>query len=88
VPDLPGVLGVAVVLFASTNVDDLVLLAAFFSDPHLRARSVVAGQFLGIGALVSFSAAAALAVMTVPEGYVAFLGVVPLTLGLRGLPEL
>jgi cadmium resistance protein CadD (predicted permease) len=83
--DLLGVLGVAVVVFASTNVDDVFLLAAFFADPHLRARSVVTGQFLGIGALVAASAAAAWASLAVPEGYPALLGAVPLALGLRSL---
>ena len=83
--DLLAVLGVAVVVFASTNVDDVFLLAAFFADPHLRPRTVVAGQFLGIGALVTASAAAALAALAVPEGYPALLGAVPLALGLRKL---
>ena len=85
---LLGVLGLAVVVFASTNVDDIFLLAAFFADPQLRARSVVLGQFLGIGALVVASAVAALASLVVPEGVPALLGVVPLVLGLRKLWEL
>ncbi|HYR07145.1 MAG TPA: cadmium resistance transporter [Longimicrobium sp.] len=83
--DLLGVLGVAVVVFASTNVDDVFLLAAFFADRHLRAHSVVLGQFLGIGALVAASAAAAWASLAVPEGYPAMLGAIPLALGLRKL---
>src|SRR5687768_14137157 len=83
--DRLGVLGVAVVVFAATNVDDVFLLAAFFADRHLRARSVVLGQFLGIGALVAASAAAAWAALAVPAGYPALLGAVPLALGLRGL---
>ncbi|HKP76139.1 MAG TPA: cadmium resistance transporter [Longimicrobiaceae bacterium] len=83
--DLLGVLGVAVVVFASTNVDDVFLLAAFFADRHLRAHSVVLGQFLGIGALVAASAAAAWASLAVPDGYPAMLGAVPLALGIRKL---
>lgn len=80
-----GVLGVAVVVFASTNVDDIFLLAAFFADRHLSPRSVVIGQFLGIGALVGASAGAAWASLAVPEGYIALLGIVPLALGLHRL---
>lgn len=83
--DLLGVLGTAVVVFASTNVDDVFLLAAFFADPRRSARSVVLGQFLGIAALVAASAAAAWASLAVPAGYPALLGVVPLALGLRAL---
>jgi len=83
--DLPAALGVAVVVFASTNVDDVFVLAAFFADPRLRVRAIVLGQFLGIGALVAASAAAACAWLAMPDGYPALLGVVPLALGLQKL---
>ena len=79
------VLGIGIVVFVSTNVDDILLLSAFFADPHLTARSVVIGQFAGIGALVAASALAAVAAITVPEGWVALLGLVPLALGVRQL---
>src|SRR4029079_15741907 len=85
---LLGVLGVAAVVFATTNTDDLFLLAAFFSAPHLRARAVVLGQFLGITLLVVASAAAAWASVAVGAGYTALLGAAPLALGLRKLWEL
>jgi cadmium resistance protein CadD (predicted permease) len=78
-------LGIGVVVFASTNVDDIFLLSAFFADPHLRPRSVVAGQFLGIGALVTASAVAALAAVVIPPGWSSLLGLVPLWLGVRRL---
>jgi cadmium resistance protein CadD (predicted permease) len=80
--DLIPSLSVAVVVFVSTNVDDVLLLAAFFADPCLSPRAVVAGQFLGIGALVAASAAAALAALVIPAAYVALLGIIPLGLGL------
>ena len=83
--ELLTTLGVAVAVFASTNVDDVLLLAAFFADPHLRARAVVLGQFLGIGALTGVSAAAAWASLVVPPGYPALLGAVPLALGFHKL---
>ena len=83
--DLPSILGIGVVVFVSTNFDDIFLLSAFFADPRLRPRSVVAGQFLGIGALVAASALAALAALVIPEGWTALLGIVPLVLGVRGL---
>ena len=83
--DVLGMIGVGVVVFASTNLDDIFLLAAFFADPRLPARSVVLGQFLGIGALVSASAVAAWGALAVPPGYTALLGAVPLALGLRRL---
>ena len=73
----------AAAIFASTNIDDLLLLSALFADPHLGARSIVLGQFLGIGLLFGASAVAALATLAVPEGWTALLG-----LGLRGLLRL
>jgi len=81
-------LGIGIVVFASTNIDDMLLLAAFFADPRLRRRSIVAGQYLGIGALVLASASAALLALALPDGWVALLGVVPLLLGLSKLPAL
>jgi len=78
-------LGVGIVVFACTNVDDLLLLSAFFSDPSFKLRHVVAGQLLGIAVLVAVSAACALFAVVVPEGWIGLLGVVPLGLGLHGL---
>jgi cadmium resistance protein CadD (predicted permease) len=78
-------LGIGIVVFASTNIDDIFLLAAFFADPQLRHRSIVIGQYLGIGALVLVSALAALLALALPDGWVALLGVVPLLLGLSRL---
>lgn len=81
-------IGISTTVFVSTNIDDIFLLAAFFADPHLRARAVVAGQFLGIGVLVLGSVLASVAALAIPEGYTALLGVVPLLLGVRKLGEL
>jgi len=84
VPDL----GIAIAVFASTNIDDIFLLAAFYADPRLRHRSVVVGQYLGIGALVLVSALAALLALAFPDGWVALLGMVPLAMGFSKLPAL
>lgn len=78
-------LGIGIVVFASTNIDDLFLLAAFFADPQLRHRSIVIGQYLGIGALVVVSALSALLALALADGWVALLGVVPLLMGLTKL---
>jgi cadmium resistance protein CadD (predicted permease) len=78
-------LGIGVVVFASTNIDDLLLLSAFFAHPQLRTRNIVLGQFLGIGALIAASLIAALAALVIPAGWTALLGLVPLGLGVRGL---
>jgi cadmium resistance protein CadD (predicted permease) len=78
----------AAVVFASTDIDDLVLLTAFFADSRLRRGAIVAGQFLGIAALLGASLAAAAASLAVPPHWPALLGVVPFGLGLWKLPDL
>ncbi|WP_438036935.1 cadmium resistance transporter [Sorangium sp. So ce204] len=81
---LPAV-GVSVVVFVSTNIDDILLLSALFADPGFTPAQVVAGQLLGIAALVIVSAACALLAVRVPDGGIGLLGLAPLALGLRGL---
>lgn len=78
-------LSLAAVVFVSTNVDDILLIAMLFADRALARRAVIGGQFLGIGALVAVSAVAGVAALAVPEGYIALLGAVPLFLGLQKL---
>jgi len=78
----------AIVVFLSTNVDDIFLLAAFYSDSKIRPRSVVFGQFLGIGTLVVVSCLAAWLAIALPPGLISLLGVVPLGLGIKQLVAL
>lgn len=41
---LIGPVGLAILLFASTNVDDIFVLLGFFADPKYRTRDIVMGQ--------------------------------------------
>jgi hypothetical protein len=86
--DLLPAIGIAIAVYASTNIDDLLILAVFFADPRVRISAVVAGRFLGLAVLVLASATAALLAMAVPGEWIALLGLVPLALGLRLLPAL
>lgn len=83
--DLVSLIGVAVAVFVSTNIDDILILSALYAEPHLKSRSVVVGQFLGIGTLVTVSAIAALATFVVPRGWTGLLGIFPLAMGIRAL---
>ena len=77
---------VAVVVFATTNVDDLVVLTFFFmatrNDGRLRAWQVVAGQAAGIAALTASAAVAAIGLLVMPGRWIGLLGVFPLAIGL------
>ena len=83
-----GPVAVAAALFSATNLDDIVILLAFFADSHFRARQVVAGQYLGILLLTAASLAAAMATLAVPRAWLGLLGVFPILLGVRKLLEL
>jgi cadmium resistance protein CadD (predicted permease) len=78
-----GAIPAGAAAFAATNVDDLFLLVAWFAAGRTRARSIVAGQYLGIGALFAASAAASAVSLVVPEDWLRWLGLLPLLLGIK-----
>jgi cadmium resistance protein CadD (predicted permease) len=75
----------AVVVFAATNIDDLVVLVFLFmvarTDGRLQPWQVVAGQVAGIAVLIASAAIAAIGLVSVPTRWVGLLGLVPLGLG-------
>ena len=78
----------AIGLFVVTNFDDIVVLTLLFvasTRGGLRARSVVAGQYLGFIALVGLSAIAALGLTIVPDEWVGLLGLIPMAIGVHAL---
>jgi cadmium resistance protein CadD (predicted permease) len=80
-------LGLAVVLFVSTNIDDVFVLLAFFADPRTRTRDIVVGQYLGIGALYLASVIASLLSLVFAAPYMGLLGFIPIAIGLVKLRE-
>ncbi|WP_433202179.1 cadmium resistance transporter [Dactylosporangium sp. CS-047395] len=73
-------------LFAVTNLDDLVVLALFFAQGaghRHAARSIAIGQYLGFAAILGVAVAAAFGATFLPEPAVAYLGLLPLALGIR-----
>lgn len=78
-------IGVGIVVFTSTNIDDIFIVSALFADRRLARRSIVIGQFTGIGTLILVSVAAALLAVAVPKAWVAMLGFFPLLLGIARL---
>jgi cadmium resistance protein CadD (predicted permease) len=80
--------GLAIVLFASTNIDDIFLLLGFFADSNVRPRQVVIGQYLGISALVAASILASLISLVLAPAYVGLLGIIPILFGIKNLLNL
>lgn len=77
--------GIAAVMFAATNADDLVLLTLFFAQPKCRPRQIVLGQLAGIGSLIAISYTVSMLALAVPHGWVPWLGLIPVYLGIRWL---
>jgi cadmium resistance protein CadD (predicted permease) len=84
---LPDLLGLAVVVFVSTNFDDVFLLLGFFSDRTLRPKTIILGQLVGVGSLFALSVAGALAALVIPRSYIGFLGLAPVVIGLIKLVQ-
>jgi len=74
--------------FLVTDIDDLVVLVAFFANAAARPRDVVIGQYAGIAFLLAASALAMLARLVVPLHLVGLLGLLPIALGIREAVEL
>jgi cadmium resistance transport/sequestration family protein len=78
-------LGLALLTFAVTNVDDLLLLSLYFSNPVYKTRTIVVGQYLGITTLIAVSLLGFMVGTFVEERWVGLLGFVPILIGLKDL---
>jgi len=83
-----ALLGIVAVLFAWTNLDDLFVLLGFFSDPRVRARHVIVGQYMGIAVLYGVSVFASLLSIVVARAYIGLLGLAPIIIGITKLYSL
>ncbi|WP_327041450.1 cadmium resistance transporter [Micromonospora ureilytica] len=87
--DLLSTAGAAAVVFAATDIDDIVILTLFFvaarTTGQPRTWEIVAGQYLGIGALALASAVIAGGLLVVPDPWTGLLGLLPIALGVRAL---
>jgi cadmium resistance protein CadD (predicted permease) len=75
----------SIVLFAGTHVDDLLLLLSFFADHTAPRSAIVAGQYIGVTALLLGSLLCSEVAVMLPPLYLRLLGVVPLVIGLSKL---
>jgi cadmium resistance protein CadD (predicted permease) len=80
-----GLLGLAIALFASTNVDDMFVLVGFFSDPTFRPKDIVTGQYAGITALFALALLGSLLALVISRAYIGLFGVIAIGLGAKKL---
>jgi cadmium resistance protein CadD (predicted permease) len=78
---------VAIIAFASTNIDDLLLLSSLFIASNFRPASVVIGQFIGMSLLVLTSVLVAYFMVSIPLAWIGTLGLFPLCLGVLRLAK-
>jgi cadmium resistance protein CadD (predicted permease) len=75
----------AVVAFAGTTVDDLVILAALFAARRVNGTpsrsAIVGGQYAGFAAILAVALLAATGLQIVPDRWVGLLGLVPVGFG-------
>lgn len=76
----------AIGLFMATNIDDIIVLSLFFArGAGIRGTTakIIAGQYLGFGAILVASVLVSLGAATfLPEDAIAYFGLIPLALGL------
>jgi cadmium resistance protein CadD (predicted permease) len=81
-------LGQAVGLFISTDLDDVLVLLGFLADPRFRIRQIVTGQFIGIAILYAVSVIGSSVSLIMPAAFIGLLGLVPIAMGLKSAWEL
>jgi cadmium resistance transport/sequestration family protein len=75
----------AIVAFAATNIDDILVLLLFFcqTDEGLRRWHIVAGQYLGFSGLMLVSLLGFLAGLFVSREWIGLLGFAPIFIGIK-----
>ena len=86
---LPAQIGAAAVLFAGTNVDDLVVLSLLSASSRAAGRprrwEIWAGQYAGVAVLAGLSLAAGRGLALLPAHWIWLLALIPLGLGIVNL---
>ncbi len=86
--DFFGILGIGATAFVATNIDDLLILIAFFSNSRFPLSQIVLGQYTGMGALLAISVVGSLIALIVPNNLIGLIGIFPIAIGIKELLEL
>jgi cadmium resistance protein CadD (predicted permease) len=86
--DFFNVVGIGTIAFVATNIDDLLILIAFFANSHYPLRKIVLGQYTGMGALLAISVLSSLIALIVPNNLIGLIGFFPIGIGIKELLEL
>ena len=78
----------SLIAFVVTNLDDIFILILFFSDPKLKHRNIITGQFVGISTLILLSYLGSFIGLIIDIKYVGLLGVTPVYMGIKSFMAL
>lgn len=81
-------MGVGIAAFVLTNIDDLLILMAFFATPRFLPFQIVLGQYIGMGSLIAVSLLGLLIALVVPVNLIGLIGLFPIAIGIKELLEL
>jgi cadmium resistance protein CadD (predicted permease) len=82
---LVAIAGLVVAAFASTNVDNLLLLVSWMVAGGLSRRSLFGGYLLGMLAVLALAVVVGLAGYLFPLEYLGYLGIIPIFVGVKSL---
>ncbi|BAU11843.1 cadmium resistance transporter [Leptolyngbya sp. NIES-3755] len=85
--ELLKALTTGITAFIATNLDDIVILMLFFSQVTVlfRRKHIIAGQYLGFGALVFATLPSFFGNALLPRPWIGLLGLVPIAIGVARL---
>lgn len=78
-------IGLAVITFVITNIDDLLILSVYFAAPTYRGRNIVVGQFFGIIAIIFISLVGVVLGNFLEDRWISLLGILPIIVGVKEL---
>jgi cadmium resistance protein CadD (predicted permease) len=86
--DFFNIVGIGTIAFVATNIDDLLILIAFFANSHYPLRQIVLGQYAGMSALLAIGIVGSLIALIVPNNLIGLIGIFPIVIGIKELLEL
>lgn len=86
--DFPSIALLGVGAFAASNIDDLIILMAFFANPRFPKSHIILGQYLGMVALIGSALVGSLVSLVIPHNLLGLIGLFPIAIGIKELLEL
>lgn len=78
-------IGLAVITFVITNIDDLLILSVYFAAATYRGRNIVFGQFFGIITIILISLIGVVLGNFLSDRWISLLGILPIIVGVKEL---